>query len=316
MVMDLPLCSSAAALVSVIEEAFPIPLGDAKEKFEAVMHAALAIPDAELVKMNHISLGEWLEHQGADELVAFLFLFFCGNIHELTTEEAREHLSVFGALHPLRGILCAEASMGIAFPDIREGLCIPLAQEIERRGGEVWRGRRVEQVLVEGEQARGGVFADGTEVRAPIVALATGNSRIPALLDPLPPELEAPLAYSARYATQDFCSFAVLDKPIVPSALDRTFVFVCAADGSAIQVSWPMHAAAPWTTEPGKQFVLSQAFFPNHEAVTAAGGEEAIYASLHTVNEELYPGYQAAVVETATQRHQHHWVTAVTVGPN
>jgi phytoene dehydrogenase-like protein len=205
--------------------------------------------------------------------------------------------------------------MGIAFPDIRDGLCIPLAQAVEQRGGEVWRGQRVQQILVEDDQVGGIVLADGREVRSSMVAVATGNSRIPNLFESLPAELEAPLAYSARHATEDFCTFAVLDRPVVPSQQDRSFLFVTGGNGSAIQVSWPLHAAAPWTTEPGTQFVLAQSFFRDRAAVEAAGGEAAIYASMHTINEELYPGYQAAMIDSATQRHQHHWVTPCTVGP-
>lgn len=314
-VVDIPYCTSAAALTDTLLEALPIPGLDAlRGPFEKVMQAALAIPYQELVKMDRVPLAEWLPDQGADEMISAMVLSFCGNLQELKMADAIEHLSVFGGLSGPRAYLCNEANVVTAVPDIRNGLCIPLAGAIEQRGGTVWRGRRVLKVLVEGDKARGVVLVDGTEMRAPVVAIACGNSRIAGILDPLPDEVQAPLAYSEQTASQDFCTYAVLDKPVVPREHDRFLGVINPEDGSNVQWAWPLHAAAPWTCEPGMQMLASQSFYSAKE-VAGAGGEEAIYAEMAKVNEEIYPGYQEATVAFATQRHRHHWMTPLMVGP-
>ena len=52
------------------------------------------------------------------------------------------------------------------------------------------------RVLIEAGQVKGIEMEDGEIAEAPIIAMAVGTSRMRALLDPLPAELEAPLAYS------------------------------------------------------------------------------------------------------------------------
>jgi hypothetical protein len=139
-------CYSASSLVNMFTTFSPIPLEGIREPLTKVLHAALAIPFEELLTMDRVPFAAWLEEQGADELVAMLLLTFCGQVSLLTADEARQHLSVFGALGPLRTMVCGEAILCVVAPDAREGIAIPIAQEIERRGGEVWRGRRVARI--------------------------------------------------------------------------------------------------------------------------------------------------------------------------
>lgn len=49
--------------------------------------------------------------------------------------------------------------------------------------------------------------------------------------------------------------------------------------------------------------------------VDAAGGPDAIYADIVDVNEELYPGFKAAIVDMVKDHHKHHWLSPLHVGP-
>jgi hypothetical protein len=246
-------------------------------------------------------------------MVSMLLLTFCGMMSLLSAAEAREHLSAFGALGTLRSLICGEMNLSIIHPDAREGLWIPMAQEIERRGGEVWRGRRAARVLVEDGRVAGVALKDGTEVRAPAVALACANNRIRALVDPLPPELEAPLGYRAGAERREFCVFTVLDKPVVPPR-GGTYLGVLNTDFTFLQWDWPLHEIAPWSVKEGQQFLVSERFLTD-AGIDEMGGQEAVYADILELNEELYPGSKAAIVDLVKDSHAHHWLSPLHVGP-
>jgi hypothetical protein len=299
--------------VHVFAKFSPIPIDDYLEPLENVLHAALAIPFEELLTMDRVPFAGWLAEQGADELVQFLLLTFAGNVALLTADEAREHLSVFGALGPLRTMLCGEGILCVVAPDAREGIAIPVAAEIERRGGAVWRGRRVDRVLIEDGRVGGVRLVDGTEVRAPVVAVAVGNPRIPALFDELPDELEAPLAYKAGTDRREFCTFTVLDRPVVPPRGGR-YLAVLNTDFTFLQWDWPLHEIAPWSTREGQQFLVSERLLPQ-PAVDAFGGPDAVYDDMIALNEELYPGFRDAIVDMVKDQHKHHWLSPLHVGP-
>jgi hypothetical protein len=313
--IELPVaCPSAASMVSLFTKFSPIPLDASLEPMEKVLHAALAIPYQELARMDRVPFATWLEQHGADEVVSLLLLTFCGQMSELTLEESREHLSVFGALCPLRGMLCGEMLLAVIAPDAREGLCIPLAREIERRGGEVWRGRRVARVNTDGGRVGSVVLKDGTEISAPAVAIACGNPRIPALFDPLPSEIKAPLAYTVGTDRREFSLFTVVDKPIVPPD-EPPYLGVMNSDMTGfVQWNWFLHKIAPWTTKEGHQFVVAERLLSS-TALAEAGGEDAVFDDMMAVNEELYPGLKDAVVGSVRDSHHHTWLSPLHVGP-
>jgi glycine/D-amino acid oxidase-like deaminating enzyme len=312
--MPLPVaCPSAASLVNLFKQFAPFPIDDSLEPLEKVLQAALAIHHEDLVEMNRMPFATWLEEHGADAVVTLLLLTFCGQVCLLTAEEAREHLSVFGALCPLRSIFCGEMLLTVIYPDAREGLCIPLADEVERRGGAVWRGRRVARVLTDGAKVTGVRLKDGTEVMADTVAIACGNPRIPALFDELPPEIEAPLAYRAGTDRKELSMFTVLGKPVIPEN-SAPYLGVLNHDMSFLQWNWSLHKIAPWTTKEGQQFIVTERLL-TRAAVEEAGGDDAIYDDMIEVNDELYPGYRDAIVTTAKDTHHHHWLSPLHAGP-
>ena len=104
---------------------------------------------------------------------------------------------------------------------------------------------------------------------------------------------------------------AVLDKDVV--TLDR-YVMLSDSDGSNIAWVWPLHSLAPWTTKPGRQFVLAQSLF-TPRTLEEVGGEEAVYERMRHYIEGLYPGYTDAIVAFSTQKHRHHWMGPLSHGP-
>lgn len=305
---------SAASLSEAFTAVFPF-LADYQGEFSRVFDAALAIPYQELVQMNRLPLVQWLEDQKVDDLTAHFVVTIGAMLTASTAEFTRDHVSAYGALAYLRSIFCGEAIFGYVYPDAREGIAVPIAREVERRGGVVWRGRRVSHVATDSGRAGTVVMEDGEEISAPHVAIACGNSRLPTLLDPLPPEAQAVVDYSEPIAHRDFNIFAVLDKPVVPSD-SRQWVGVITPDGSMVNWLNPLHNTVPWSTQPGKQFVTCGCVLQAEE-VEQYGGEDGAFARLIDLADDYYPGFRNAieVVENFGHEPGHLWYGNITIGP-
>ena len=315
--VSLSMPATAKGFVAFLADAFPIPLDDATaQNLERVVYEALALSHEELLEMREVPLAKWLADQGADEFTTIVLLTLSSSGNDMNVEQARQHCSVYGGLACLRLLLCGEGQLPVIYPNTREGLVIPMAEEIERRGGEVWRGRKVERVLTDDGRITGVAFEDGTEAKAPVVAIAAGNGRIKRLFDPLPPEVVAPIAYSDSFALSDFNSAFLLNRPLLQPE-DEALGAFDPATMSLYHWIWPVTGAAPWTTEPGKQIVCSHiAYTP--EEVDGFGGPDAVYASLLDRSEELVPGFAAAVEERCdfvTSSDGTAWLSPVTIGP-
>jgi hypothetical protein len=242
-------------------------------------------------------------------------------LYASTAEFCRAHASVYGMVAILRGALCGEAVFGFPYPDNREGLAIPLAKAIEGHGGMIWRGRKVAKLNLNTDNGRVGtvVLDDGIEVGAPMVALASGNPRIAELLDPIPPEVEAPLAYSHdNLRHKDFHLFSVLQEPILPADSNH-WVGVLSPTGTVCSWLGPIHALAPWAVrQAGTQFVVSACCLPVDEVEDGPhGSEDETFARLADMTDSFYPGFKDAV--TIADRHTHKpghlWFEPLSSGP-
>jgi hypothetical protein len=241
-VHDLPICPSAAAVVDMLARFSPLPIDENRAGVERVLEAALAIPYEDLVLMQEVPLLDWCKEQGADDSVTHMMLTIGANFIELKMEEARERLSVFGTLGPLRAWMCGEGEQWVVHPDPREGLCIPIAKEIERRGGTIWRGRKVEKVdLSSGRPVV--IMKDGTTLEGCDVAMAYGTSRVAQLLDPVPEEVAESVAYEHELdSLEDYSMFSLLDKPC--DVDPHKFMFLIDEEGSALQCTFSLQAVA------------------------------------------------------------------------
>lgn len=304
---------SASTLVDKLIELFPM-VADMKDDFERIVHIAINIPYEELVHMHDVRLSDWLVEQGASEIVAHFMIILASFIVLTSADFSREHVSVFGAIGMFRSFFCGDANFGFIYPDAREGLAVPLAQAIEARGGTIWRGRRVGAVNVGDGRIGSVVMQDGTEVQAPHVVMACPTARIATLLDPIPPELEAPLAYGDEVAHQDFNVFVVADQPVIPD--NTNWVGVITMEGNLEQWMGPLHHSAPWTTQPGKQFLACGNAFRAGE-VKGRGGEQAVLDRLYDVACDYYPGLREATTAVGSFAHKpgHLWYGQAAVGP-
>jgi hypothetical protein len=309
--LDIPVCGSATSVADLFCRLSPVPLDAIRAPMEKTIQAGLDIPYQELLRMDRVPMFEWLASVGAPDEVATMFLVLMANMNEIPVTHARE-LSVLGGWGTLRSMMVGEGLLTSIDPDPRDGLCVPLAREIERRGGEVWRGARVDHILIEDDRATGVLLEDGREIRCDLVAVAAGNPRIPALFETLPAEIEEPLRYSNQFVNQEFTLFTLLDRPVIPREREKITTIVN-PDASNLQLNWTLHSF-PWTTEPGKHFLLSQRMFHGHEA-EQAGGRDAILADMQVTNEALYPGFRGAVEATGTTTHRHHWSIPLLAGP-
>ena len=307
--LPIPICATAHTLTDVLGSAFP--LAD-RNQLERVLEAALSIPFDELKEMHEVRLGDWLDERGADEQASTLILALAGMANDLRIPRAREHLSVFGGLGVLRMLLCGEGTLPIVYPNIREGLCIPMADAIERGGGEVRRRAKVSRVVVDSGAVSGIEFADGTHLETSSVAIATGNPRIAELLDPVPDEVRPPLDYSASVDMQDFNQFYLLRKPVAPERVCN--VVFDPQSMAMLQGTLSMTGIAPWTTEPGKQLLLGHAAFTPEE-VEAAGGPEGVFRTMTERADQQFPGLADALEEVKNVSNRHHWFAPLCVGP-
>jgi len=256
---------------------------------------------------------EWLDKEGADELTSRLCLGFATKSSWLEPEQAERYLSVFGAFARLRNYFYRAHEMCTVAPDPRAGLFVPLAAEIERRGGHVWRNRRVVQVLTHHDTAVGVVLEDGTEARAPVVALAAGTARLASLFpDGTPPEIEAVVNFEQSLGDyREYISFAIVDRTF--SRPPQQFVFTSNAEGERLQVDWSVTSLVPWATRAGWEMIATEVVRPS-SAVEAAGGSEVLYSGMRKVTDGLYPGFEDAMVEYATDQHP-QFVTPLLTGP-
>ncbi|HEX3610926.1 MAG TPA: NAD(P)-binding protein [Sporichthyaceae bacterium] len=312
LVKDLSMCPSAAALTDVIATLSPVPLGDSRGNLQKALHAGLAMSPQELAGLHHVGLVEWLHGIGTDELTTGVLLSLGAALTYLEIAQAVEHLSVFGLFGPLRGYLCGEAHLCTIEPDAREGLLIPLAREIENRGGTVWRGGRVAEVIVQGGSAVGVVMQDGTEARAPMVALATGTRRIGSLLNPVPPEVERVSVFEGKLGDLgEYTTYAVTEG--LSDAHPGRVIVTVRADGSQAQVDWNLSSVAPWCSGPGQQVIGSEVI-RSRSQVEALGGEPVLHAEMQAVTENIYPGFRDSIVDFGSMQHP-LLVTTFLTGP-
>jgi phytoene dehydrogenase-like protein len=314
-IIPVPQCiSSGADMTAMLCQAFPMVAGSARE-IERILDLALNIPYPRLAEMDEVPLVAWLAEHGADETVTFLMVMLAAAVLATTAEFCQRNASVYGAVGGLR-TLFGEGVFCYVYPDHRQGMAIPLARAIEARGGTIWRGKRVDRVVIDSERVGSVVLRDGTEARAPMVALACSNSRVAQLLDPLPAEVVEPLRASERNAHKDFHVFAVLDEPVIPADRNR-WVGVLSTDSSTPLIwSAPLHAVAPWLAAPGKQFMMTGISFPATEEARF-GGDQKIYEMLQDSLEFYYPGYRAAAgtVDTTSHPPGHLWYDNMTTAP-
>jgi phytoene dehydrogenase-like protein len=307
----LTLSASPSAMMDLFSELSPLPLDEIRPECEALLAEVMAMDWRDLMKLSDVPLREWLEARNANPFFQGLMYLLSANLLETPIDVAEEHISVFGAFGMLRGFVCGETPVASIMPDGWSGLLVPLAQAIEGRGGTILRGQKATDILFEGGRAAGIVLQDGTEVRGKHVALATGMNRIKALLPSMPDAVRKAVDYSAQLEQRDVCVFTVLNEPVVTC---HSFCLVADEGGSALAFLYPMHHLAPWSTQPGKQFLVSQKFFTPKE-FEAVGGDEGAAEQINALSEQLFPGFTAATEATAIQRHRHHASAPLLHGP-
>ncbi len=284
---------SAEAMTEAIQAFSPVPLGEYREEIKRVLVEGLAIPFDELTDMDDVLFVDWLAKQTEDPVTTFLLCGLVSFIHALPME-AVSLVTVWGALGFLRAFLAGESVYPEVYPDYREGVFVPMAQAIERKGGTIWRGRKVDRVLMNGDAAVGVRLRDGTEVHAPAVALATGNGRLPSLLDPVPAEVARVNATEwGEHRFSGWYSITLLNREILPS--DFNWHVVLNPDPEWTQFMWS-HNRAPWGVQPGKQ-VLCSVYWGPRSRVEEWGGTEALYQRLQEVERFYFPGLDDAIEE-------------------
>ena len=309
---SLTMGASTAAVVALFEKLSPIPLDETvRQDLGRVLTDGFQMDYQELIRQSNVPLRDYLAERDASPVVQILLYLLCSNMLIMSVEMAETHASVFGLIATLRLWLMAEGISMSVLPDGQKGLLMPMAEAIEGKGGTVLRGRKASQVIIRNGRAVGVALADGTEVTGQNVVIATGTKRIPRLLDEPPDDVRPAIDYSALLASRDACLYAVLNRPIINAT---TFTAVCDEGGSSEAFLYPMHAVAPWSSQPGTQTLITQRTLPADE-FDAAGGVDGVTDSLMKLNEDLFPGFSDALEAVEVGYNQHLWMEHFTHGP-
>jgi glycine/D-amino acid oxidase-like deaminating enzyme len=304
-------CSSAAAIADVFENLAPMPLGDLRPELERVLSEILALSWEEMQPLQTKPLSEWLDEHDCEFMLQMMLAVLFANVTETTPDVAIEYLSAYGAFAMLRGLVCSEAPTVATIPDVREGLLIPLANAIEAGGGEIRRRAKVAEVTVVDGRVTGLLLQSGEHIAASNVVLATGTRRVPDILPNPPAEVAAAIEFSGSMGRQDICTYTVLDDPVIDI---HNLTMLTDADGNNLAFLFPMHAICPWTTQPGEQMLVAQAFYP-YDEWDAMGGKEGVAKHLLALQDEMFPGFAKAARRTETLTHRHYWLDTLTHGP-
>lgn len=308
---ELKACPSASAILNVLGPLVPMPIDEQRPELERILTIALRMSWDELAELQRTPLAQWLQELGADQILSMIMFVLAANLTETTPQVAAEHVSVYGMMGMLRGLVSGEAVVTAPSPDPWEGLLVPLGRGLDAAGCRVRRGSKVDHLIIEGDRAVGVALRNGDEVRGRAVALAVGNPRVPALLGGIPDEVAAPLDYAAQLLGHDACTYSLLDQPVVPL---RNMTMVADAMGNNLAYLFPMQAIAPDSTEDGRWLLAAQAQF-SKEAYAEIGGHDGAVKHLIDLQEEMFPGFNAATVERKEMTHRHHWLNPLTHGP-
>lgn len=304
-------CSSAAAIADVFANLAPMPLDDLRPELERVLSEILSLSWEEMQLLQTKPLSEWLEEHDCDFMLQMMLAVLFANVTETTPDVAIEYLSAYGAFAMLRGLVCSEAPTVATVPDVRDGLLIPLAKAVEAGGGEIRRRAKVQEVTIENGRVTGLLLQSGEHIAADNVVLATGTRRVPDLLPNPPAEVSAAVEFSGSMGRQDICTYTVLDEPVIDI---HNLTMLTDADGNNLAFLFPMHAIAPWGTQPGEQMLVAQAFYP-YDEWDAMGGKEGVAKHLLALQDEMFPGFAKAARRTEILTHRHYWLDTLTHGP-
>ncbi|OBH11121.1 FAD-binding protein [Mycobacterium sp. E1747] len=307
--ITLPTVLSAKSVSDALFAILPVEDENIRSGVERALYHALAIPYEELFALADKPFTEWLDDIGADPISKMMMVQLGAMFTSLSAESIPDHLSVFGAVASLRSFLGGESWTCVIEPDAQTGLVWPLGEAVKKYGSEVWTGTAVARIVVVDGRAVGVEMKDGRTARAAHVAMAVGNPRLPALLDPLPSELRAPLEKESPLALDEVFVLTLLKQPLVDV---KTFlILVDPSTGGLVWIA-PSSTVAPWFSPDDRQLVpVWIKDLPGKAALDDAAVDEYV----DTVLEELYPGWTEAIDARTHLRHGHHWLNPAYLGP-
>ncbi|ORA11279.1 NAD(P)-binding protein [Mycobacterium arosiense] len=271
---------------------------------ERVLRAGLAIPPGQLCKMHDVGLEQWFDRQQADQPTRLVIELLAAVVAGVSSERIGKTFSVFGAFALIRTCFAGEGIISVIEPDIQRGLIQPLTNYVQEHGGVVWRGTKVQRVLVEREAVRGVQMTDGRTATASHVALAVGNQRIPAFFTELPAELCEPLRKEAAFEHDQVTIATLLTRPVV-DVTDKLLIHDPATGANVWFV--PLNVVAPWNSPDARQLCLQWWGGP-------ARGHNAVVNYLDDVCEDAFPGWKAAVGQRAPAARRYHWLNSCYAG--
>jgi phytoene dehydrogenase-like protein len=302
----LPFMLSATALCDLVLLLIDVPreVLDYGE-IQRVLSAGLLIPWDQLCQMHNVKLEAWLDDQKADQPSRLAVEVLAATAAGVPVTGIGQKLSVFGAFAHIRMHFAGEGVSSVIEPDIQRGLVLPLTDYVEDHGGMLWRGTKVQRVLLETGAVQGVRLADGRTATASEVALAVGNRRIPSFFAELPGELSEPLRNEPIFKHELMMIATLLTRPVV-DVTDQLLIH----DPSSGSNVWfiPLNVGTPWNSPDERQLCL-------HWWGGASGASTALVDNLDDLCEDEFPGWKSAITRRRLIHRRDDWLNHCYVGP-
>lgn len=311
--VTLSVSTSAAAIVDTFAKIAPVPIEDQRHGLEKLMGEVHKMTWGEISALSEIPLSEWLQQRGADPAVSKIMCGLAAKISEIPLDVAERILNAYGILTKIRTLLFGEAFCTSPFPDPWEGMILPIARALEAMGCTILRGDKMTELMIDGDKVAGVVLASGREVKSRAVALATATPRVARLLgERMPDRVRAAVEHANSVKGFDCCTYSLLDIDATRGLSNITMI--SDETGANRGYVFPMHAVSPGSTEEGKFLLAAQSQHMPDE-YEEIGGHEGAVQHLLALQERLFPGFESATVERATQVHPYGWLNPSTHGP-
>jgi phytoene dehydrogenase-like protein len=304
--MTIPRCLSpegaANWMVELLRAARPDLLGeDIERDMVPIMREIYEAPLQTLtVDWGEMSVKDWIIRRTDHKGIHFVFnMMMTGCIFTCDADYTWNHGSVGKGLVLLRMWLAGDGLMSVPLPDPQRGICMPLAEAIQKKYGCEFRlGQEVKKVIIEGGKAKGvaiiGKSGEVHEVIADDVVVSTRWGSYSSLFDPMPTFLADIVKQAAAPAHHLGSAFViyVLDDSI---KLDGAyFMAFDKQSGSHILGGTAQSTEQPWNAPDGRQFIWT---FRIHTAEDFEKfGMDRLGAEMKTDMEALFPGFSNALV--------------------
>lgn len=252
------------------------------------------------VDWGETSVGDWITSRTESKGIQFVFnMLMTSCIFTCDADYTWNYGSAGKGIVLLRMWLAGDGMMSIPYPDAQKGICIPLAEAIQKNFGcEIRTGVEVKEIIIEDGKAKGvAVTGPDGEVRkifADDVIVSTRWACYENLFDPMPDFLQEIVKEATAPAHNIGSAFKIY---ILNDSIKLDGAYFMEFDpktGSHLLGGTAQSTEQPWNTVEGKQFIWAFRIHPEEKFEKI--GLNLIEAEMKEDMEVLYPGFADALI--------------------